>query len=62
MDKLGPLGMELGRVKKRVNRAKRPRVTRRKEMRRGPNRRPRIVKRFAMLNKKLWIENGIVYD
>jgi hypothetical protein len=38
LDRLGPVGIELGNVKKRVKRAKRPMLTSRKETRRGAKR------------------------
>lgn len=48
LDKLGPVGIALGSVKRRVNRANRPTRTRRKETRRGAIRNPRIALRFGM--------------
>lgn len=51
-DKLGPVGMEPGNVKKSVNRANSPTLTRRREIRRGPRRTPRTVGRFGILKRK----------
>lgn len=43
LDRLGPVGMPFGSVKRSVNRANKPTITRRKEIRRGPSRNPRIA-------------------
>jgi hypothetical protein len=53
-ERLGPVGIELGKVTKRVNKAKRPMPTRRREMRRGARRigRPKRWCCFGMLNRR----------
>lgn len=61
LDRLGPVGIELGKVKRRVNKANKPTRTRRKENRRGANRNTGNARCFGIFRPRRKAQTLLMY-